>query len=362
MLKMLFLMEMIRFFFGFVGSTGGLTNIHEVCFNSISFVDNLQLEDDFICEGSSKVVDATIPSGVTYSWSPTVGVSDPNSPNPTLSPSATTTYTVTIADVCGDTTVEQFTLAVLPIEDPVFEPIDPICEGDTLAPLPTTSVNGVSGTWSPELNTSATTTYTFTPDNPCATATTLEIVVNSLQNPIFDFVDSVCAGDQITPLPTLSNNGITGSWSPALNNMATTTYTFTPDPGQLCAQQTTLDIVVNPIIVPEFETIGPVCEGQELAPLPTTSLNGISGTWAPVINTAATTTYTFTPNEGECAIPTTLDIEVIPNLTPVFDPVAPICEGDVLNDLPTESNNGIMGRLDSGTKQFRNDNIYLCSN
>ena len=29
-------------FFGFVGSTGGLSNLHQVCFNSISFVDNLQ--------------------------------------------------------------------------------------------------------------------------------------------------------------------------------------------------------------------------------------------------------------------------------------------------------------------------------
>jgi hypothetical protein len=32
-------------FFGFVGSTGGLTNFQGVCFNRVSFVDNLQLDD-----------------------------------------------------------------------------------------------------------------------------------------------------------------------------------------------------------------------------------------------------------------------------------------------------------------------------
>jgi len=49
----------------------------------------------------------------------------------------------------------------------------------------------------------------------------------------------------LAPLPVLSNNGITGTWLPALNNTATTTYTFTPAAGQ-CATTTTLQIIVNP--------------------------------------------------------------------------------------------------------------------
>jgi gliding motility-associated-like protein len=44
-------------------------------------------------------------------------------------------------------------------------------------------------------------------------------------------------------LPTTSNNGISGAWSPALNNQQTTTYTFTPSSGQ-CAYQTTMTITV----------------------------------------------------------------------------------------------------------------------
>ena len=45
-------------------------------------------------------------------------------------------------------------------------------------------------------------------------------------------------------MPTISNNGIIGSWSPALDNTTTTTYTFTPSVGQ-CATTATLTITIN---------------------------------------------------------------------------------------------------------------------
>jgi len=57
-------------------------------------------------------------------------------------------------------------------------------------------------------------------------------------------VAAICSGGTLSALPTTSKNGITGVWSPALNNTTTTTYTFTPTAGQ-CANTTTLDIVVN---------------------------------------------------------------------------------------------------------------------
>jgi gliding motility-associated-like protein len=47
-----------------------------------------------------------------------------------------------------------------------------------------------------------------------------------------------------------------------------------------------------------------------LAPLPTASLNGISGSWSPALNNTTTTTYTFTPTNGQCAIPVTMTITV----------------------------------------------------
>ncbi|MBV7269632.1 concanavalin A lectin, partial [Winogradskyella sp. WHY3] len=190
-------------FFGFVGSTGGLSNLHQVCFNSITFIDNLLLEDQTICTGDTYDVDASIPSGANYVWSPITGVSNPNIANPTLAPLTTTTYTVTISDICGETTTENITISVTPTETPVFDSIAAICQGETLAPLPTTSNNGISGSWSPALNNLATTTYTFTPDNDqCASITTLEIVVNPLDDATFDMTPTCDGATVNSPLTT----------------------------------------------------------------------------------------------------------------------------------------------------------------
>ncbi len=41
------------------------------------------------------------PAAFTYSWTPTLGVSDPSIQNPVLSPGSTTTYTVTVTDPVG---------------------------------------------------------------------------------------------------------------------------------------------------------------------------------------------------------------------------------------------------------------------
>lgn len=83
--------------------------------------------------------------------------------------------------------------------------------------------------------------------NGCTGATqTFLIHVNPVVTPTFDPVASICAGSSLSALPTTSLNGVTGSWSPALDNMNTTTYTFTADPGQ-CVSSTvvTLTITVN---------------------------------------------------------------------------------------------------------------------
>ena len=67
------------------------------------------------------------------------------------------------------------------------------------------------------------------------------------QIPTFTAVAAICAGANLAPLPTTSNNGITGTWSPALDNMLTRTYTFTPTAGQNAANATmTITVYENP--------------------------------------------------------------------------------------------------------------------
>ena len=63
-----------------------------------------------------------------------------------------------------------------------------------------------------------------------------------------------------------------------MDNTATTTYTFAPDttqPGQACAVNQTMEITVNPLITPTFTQVDPICNGDVLAALPTTSNNGL---------------------------------------------------------------------------------------
>ena len=52
---------------------------------------------------------------------------------------------------------------------------------------------------------------------------TVTVSTNTSITPIFDPVADICSGDALTALPTTSNNGITGTWSPALDKTTTTT-------------------------------------------------------------------------------------------------------------------------------------------
>ena len=299
---------------------------------------------DPICVGDVLApLPTTSLNGITGVWSPP------------LDNTMTTTYTFmpdvlmlppprlsTTNSLVPCATVVTMEIEVNQIVMPMFTQVDPICAGDVLAPLPTTSLNGITGVWTPALDDTMTRTYTFTPDvDPCATTVTMTIEVNQIVMPMFTQVDPICAGDVLAPLPTTSLNGITGVWSPALDNTIRTTYTFTSgvDP---CAIST-MTIEVNQLIMPMFTQVDPICAGDVLAPLPTTSLNGITGTWSPALDNTRRTTYTFTPDVDPCTTIVTMTIEVNQLIMPMFTQVDPICLGDVLAPLPTFSLNGITG-------------------
>lgn len=79
-----------------------------------------------------------------------------------------------------------------------------------------------------------------------------QIIVDPANTPVFNSVPDICQGDPAPVLPATSNNGITGTWSPAfVSNTASGTYTFTPNSGQ-CANSTTLVVNVNTGGAPTF--------------------------------------------------------------------------------------------------------------
>ena len=321
-------------------SSNGSDDIFLVKLSEISV--NIAASENNLCTGATVTFTAT-PTGATspsYQWK--VNGSDVGTNN--------TTYTYTPAN--GDVVTCVMTVSGSPTnsnsitmnvntspETPTFTQVAAICEG-TAFTLPTTSTNGISGTWSPAVNNTATTTYTFTPTaGQCAATAQMTVTVNAQTTPTFTQVAAICEGTAFT-LPTTSTNGISGTWSPAVNNTATTTYTFTPTAGQ-CAATAQMTVTVNAQTTPTFTQVAAVCEGTTFT-LPTTSTNGISGTWSPAINNTATTTYTFTPTAGQCAATAQMTVTVNAQTTPTFTQVAAVCEGTTFT-LPTTSTNGISG-------------------
>ena len=139
-----------------------------------------------------------------------------------------------------------------------------------------------------------------------------------------------------------------GTWSPATINTAavgTSTYTFTPAAGQ-CASVATVDIEIANSIAPAFNGVGPLCQGSPASSLPSASINGINGTWAPAAirtSNVGTSAYTFTPAAGQCAIPVTLEVEITNSITPVFAAIGPLPLNSIAPALPSASTNGISG-------------------
>jgi hypothetical protein len=152
----------------------------------------------------------------------------------------------------------------------------------------------------------------------------MTIVVNPNATPSFTQVAPICLGGSFT-LPSISNENISGTWSPAINNTATTTYTFIPNAGQ-CANSQTMTVIVNSNVSPSFNQVSAICSGSILSPLPTTSTNNVSGTWSPALNNTATTTYTFTPNAGQCANAQTMTVTVNPLPTVTLASFNSVCD------------------------------------
>ncbi len=296
-----------------------------------------------VCQNAaSPTLPGTSTNGISGTWSPS-----------TFSTTTPGTYTSTFTPTAGQcATTTTITLTVDPQTTPTFNSIPPYCVNDAPATLQTTSNNGITGTWSPStINTSTagSTNYTFTPNSgQCATPVTITVTVGPPAAPTFNPVGPFCAGDAIPALPTTSTNGVPGTWSPAIDNMNTTTYTFTPNSG-VCATTTTLTITINNPVTPNFAAVGPYCSGASIPALPTTSTNGFNGTWSPAINNTTTTTYTFTPNAGQCATTATLTITINAPTTPTFNPLANVCQNATAPTLPGSSLNGFTGTWSPAT-------------
>ena len=327
--------------------------------------------NDTICPGASTNLTTVVTGGnPPYTVTVTDGTTNysATSASPVsipVSPTTTSTYTivsVSSGSVVGSNNSGSPTVTV-PV--PTFSQVAAACIGAVIDPLPTSSTNNITGTWTPEINNTTTTTYTFTPQvGQCATTSTMTISINSPIVPTFDIPDTpICSG---STLSNTSTNGISGTWSPASINALTTTYTFTPSTGQ-CATSAPITLTgtqsdISTTTISACDTYTWENNGQAY-----TTSGSYTGTVVncitPTLNLTISPSLTDSTNITSCGpytyngqiftesgiyigettncVTPLMIISINSPIVPTFDtPDTPICSGSTLSNTST---NGISG-------------------
>ncbi|OYX83139.1 MAG: hypothetical protein B7Y83_12505 [Flavobacteriales bacterium 32-34-25] len=163
-----------------------------------------------------------------------------------LSPGQSVTLSVSHTTYPCDLSVITCSVPCLTLTQSTFNQIAPICAGDNPPNLPSTSLEGFDGTWTPSvIDNTITRTYLFTPNtNECARPQSMTITVNPDSPGFSDF--TICSGNSAPTLDTTSPTGVTGIWDPrTVDEFNSDSYTFIPDTGQ-CATEQTIEVTVIP--------------------------------------------------------------------------------------------------------------------
>jgi hypothetical protein len=178
------------------------------------------------------------------------------------------------------------------------------------------------------------------------------VTVTPSQQPTFNVTTSLCQNATTPVLPVSSVEGIGGVWNGSVNtaNLGNQNLTFTPNlanPLFQCPVATTVTFTITNGVSATFPAIGPLCSNANTS-LPLLSNEGFTGVWVPsnidFTNTnAAGVNYVFTPDPNQCGANGSLNIVILPEITPTFNVLGPYCEGASPATLPAVSINGITG-------------------
>ena len=213
----------------------------------------------------------------------------------TASPSTSTIYTVTVTDV--------YTAATNSCQITSTYPFTVSCDAADCS----VSISSA----------------TATPSAICAgSSTTLAVALASTD-----------AGTGYEYVWTADGSNVGTGNSVTVNPSATTTYTVsvTATKGSCTATDTrNVEVTVTPMVTPTFASLkDKYCAGSVPAAsaLPTTSDNGIAGSWS-VSTSGSTATFTFTPGTGECANTFSKTATIYADPTPgVIEPNIVVCDG-----------------------------------
>lgn len=312
--------------------------------------------DVAICAGASTTLNGS--GGVSYSWSPTTGLSDPNINNPVATPVATTTYTLTVTDANGCTDTDDIVVTVNPLPTTSAGTDVAVCTGSSAT---LTATGGVQYSWSPATDLSnanianpvttptaaRTYTVTVTDNNGCVSTDDVDVSLNPLPVANAGTDANICQNSSTT---LGASGGVTYSWSPVtgLNNPAvqnpvaspqtTTTYTVTVTDANSCSSTDDVDVTVLPAEQVSAGADVDTCSGKPIGINATG--NGVSFSWSPssglssssiaspVATLTSTTQYTVTMTDANgCTSSDNVTVLIDPIPVPAFTAAA-VCNLD----------------------------------
>ncbi|MEN9913685.1 MAG: hypothetical protein RL528_418, partial [Bacteroidota bacterium] len=193
------------------------------------------------------------------------------------------------------------------------------------APVPSTSTSGVYSYYVSQANS----------NNDESPRVAITVTINALPStPIISANGSLtfCEGSGVTLSAPLATSYVWSNGSTTQSIIVTTggNYSVTiSDYNNCSASSFPSNVTVQTNATPFFSQVSPICSGESLNVLPVSSLNTINGTWFPALDNTQTTTYTFTPDAGQCATNATLTVNVNANPTAVINYIGALnfCQG-----------------------------------
>jgi gliding motility-associated-like protein len=297
-------------YMGFTASTGGSTDQHSIR-NAIIYTDQATSDagpNVSFCTGSSATIGTTPNANYVYSWSPSTGLDNSSSANPTVtlsnlgSTSISQTYTVTTSlasspGVCPST--DQVTVIVYP--DLITNSTVSICDGDTY------NFNGqiltANGTYTASLQSS----------QGCDSIVNLSLTVFPNFNTTVD--SSICQGSSL----------LVGGQS--LQTAGQYNFTFQSQNG--CDSLVTINLSINPLPIVSCAS-STICAGDTTVLTP---LGASSYFWSPQIGSISQEgILTASPSFSLNFILTGTDVNNCVNSIPVSIDVNPLPDVQLTSD------------------------------
>lgn len=316
-------------------------------------------DDTSLCKGDSIMLHAS--GGISYSWYPQEGLSNPESESPFAFPLSTIVYTVTVVagPDCFFSDTIKVTVNELPNIDAGTDTM--VCSGDSIhlsasggvtyhwEPAIWLSDSASSNPWSLPLD-SIVYTVTGTDAYGCTNADSVSIVVLPLPVADAGIDTAVCSGDSIQLHAT---GGTIFLWQPAsfLDNalipnpvafpLQTTNYVVATSADGICYNYDTVVVTVNPLPLVDAGADQTVCMGDTL---PLNATGGLTYFWSPptglsstdisnptaVVNESVTYTVTVT-DQNFCSAADSIHLQVVPDLIAMAGYDTTICLGSAAN-------------------------------